>query len=144
MEEKCAFSSTCENSPVHVASFNFCRRSVGFDHGAGMSVPCSDQVDPHGSPTSERRPVTHCEAVPEIVGSDGSCIQRDTFWPAVHETLAVVAQDQRVFPEGEPIPHDQGHMWRNLGSCYKAQCWGLLVVAYANDGCLPHGLGSGS
>ncbi len=30
----------------------------------------------------------------------------DTFWTAVHETSTVVAQDQRVFPEGQPISHD--------------------------------------
>ncbi len=45
----------------------------------------------------------------ETVGSDGSFIQRATFWPAVHETLALVAQDQGVFPEGEPALHNQGH-----------------------------------
>ncbi len=25
------------------------------------------------------------------------------FWPSAHETLAVVAQDHSVFPEGQPI-----------------------------------------
>ncbi len=95
---------------------------MGFNHDAGTSVSCLDRVDPHGSQESERRPVTHCEAVAKTVGSDGSCIQCDTFWPAVHETLAGVAQDQRVFPEGQPVPHDQGHaaclraldMWKKL------------------------------
>ncbi len=33
-----------------------------------------------------------------------------TFWPAAHKTLAVVAQDHRVFPEGQPILHDKGHV----------------------------------
>ncbi len=36
-------------------------------------------------------------------------IQCDTFWTAVHETSTVVAEDQRVFPEGQPLSHDQGH-----------------------------------
>ncbi len=40
----------------------------------------------HDSRESERRPVTHCQAVSKTAGSDGSCVQRDTFWPAVHET----------------------------------------------------------
>ncbi len=31
------------------------------------------------------------------------------FWPAVHEAPTVVAQDQRVLPEGKPASHDQGH-----------------------------------
>ncbi len=82
---------------------------MGFDHDAGTYVPCSDRVDPHGSQESERRPVTHCQAVPETAGSDGSCVQRDIFWPAVHETPTVVAQDQGVLPEGKPASHDQGH-----------------------------------
>ncbi|KAI2657234.1 hypothetical protein H4Q32_021341 [Labeo rohita] len=56
-----------------------------------------------------RRPVTHCEAVSKTAGSDGSCVQRDTFWPAVHETPTVVVQDQGVISEGKPITHDQGH-----------------------------------
>ncbi len=95
MPEKCAFSST-EN---HLSG-----RGVGVDHDAGTYVPCSDRVDPHGSQESERRPVTHCQAVPETAGSDGSCIQRDIFWPAVHETPTVMAQDQGVLPEGKLTP----------------------------------------
>ncbi|KAI2664001.1 ORF V: Enzymatic polyprotein [Labeo rohita] len=85
------------------------RHGVGFDHDAGTFVTCSDRVDPHCSHESERRPVTHCKAVPATAGSDGSCVQRDTFWPAVHETPTVVAQDQGVLPEGKPVLHDQGH-----------------------------------
>ncbi len=34
-------------------------------------------------------------------GSDVSCVQCDTFWPAVHETPTVVAQNQGVLPEGK-------------------------------------------
>ncbi len=90
-KEKCASSSTED----HLSG-----RSVGLDHDAGSSVSCSYRVDPRNSQESERRPVTHCEAVSETVGSDGSCVQRDTFWPAVHETLAVVAQDHKGFPRG--------------------------------------------
>ncbi len=74
-----------------------------------MSVSCSYRVYSRDSQESERRPVTHCEAFSKAVGSDGSCIQSDNFWPAAHETLAVVAQDHRVFTEGQPISHDQGH-----------------------------------
>ncbi len=46
----------------------------------------------------------------KTAGSDGSCVQRDTFWPAVHETPTVVAQVQGVLPEGKPVSHDQGHV----------------------------------
>ncbi|KAI2654598.1 Transposon Ty3-G Gag-Pol polyprotein [Labeo rohita] len=47
---------------------------VGFDYDAGTFVTCSNRVDPHCSHESERRPVTHCEAVSTTVGSDGSCV----------------------------------------------------------------------
>ncbi len=67
----------------------------------GMFVSCSDQVNSHYSQESQRRPVIHCQAFSKTAGSDGSCIQRDTFWPAVHETPTVVAQDQGVLPHGK-------------------------------------------
>ncbi len=98
-QEKCAFSG----SEDHLF-----RRGVEFDHDAGTNVACSDRVDFHVSQESERRPVTYCQAVSEIAGSDGSCVQRDTGWPAVHETPAVVAQDQGIFPEGKSTSHHQG------------------------------------
>ncbi len=82
---------------------------VGSDHDADTYVLCSDRVNPHVSQESKRRPVTHCQAVSKTAGSDVSCIQWDTFWPAVHETPTVVAQDQGVLPEGKPTSHDQGH-----------------------------------
>ncbi len=78
-------------------------RGVVSDHDAGTYVPCSDRVNPHVSQDSKRRPVTHCQAVSKTAGSDVSCIQCDTFWPAVHETPTVVAQ------RGKPTSHDQGH-----------------------------------
>ncbi len=74
-------------------------RGVGSDHDAGTYVPCSDQLIPHISQESKSRPVTHCQAVSKTAGSDVSCVQRDTFWSAVHETHTVVAQNQRVLPE---------------------------------------------
>ncbi len=69
-QEKWAFSIT-EN---HLS-----RRGVGFDHDAGTFVSCLDRVDSHYCQESQRRPVTHCQAVSNIAGSDGSCVQRDTF-----------------------------------------------------------------
>ncbi len=74
-------------------------RGVGSDHDAGTYVPCSDRVNSHVSQESKRRPVTHCQAVSKTAGSDVSCVQRDTFWPAVHETPTVVAQNQGVLPD---------------------------------------------
>ncbi len=71
------------------------------------NVSCSDRVV-HVSQESVRRPVTHCQAVSEIAGSDGSCVHVIPYWPAVHETPAVVAQDQGIFPEGKSTSHDQG------------------------------------
>ncbi len=69
-QEKCAFSITED----HLSG-----RGVGFDHDAGTSVSCSDRVDPYCSRESQRRPVTHCQAVSEDAGSDGSYVQHDTF-----------------------------------------------------------------
>ncbi len=125
---------------------------VGFDHDAGTYVPCSDRVDPQDSQEGERRPVTHCQAVSEAAGSDGSCVQRDTYWPAVHETPTVVAQDQGVLPEGKPASHDQGHA--ALPTCLRHVETTLVLVSgpgagssvslrNASDGCIPHRLGSG-
>ena len=113
-QENCAFSITED----HLS-----RRGVGFDHDAGTYVTCSDRVDPRRSHESKRRLVTHCQAVSKTAGSDGSCIQRDTYWPAVHETPTVVAQDQGVLPEGKPTLHDQGH-----AAMPTARCWELLVA----------------
>ncbi len=48
---KVCFSST-EN---HLSG-----RGVGFDHDAGMYIPCSDRVNPHVSQESKKKPVTHC------------------------------------------------------------------------------------
>ncbi len=88
-KEKCAFSGL-EN---HLS-----RRCVGFAHDSGSYNTCSDRVDLHHGCKGEKSQVTHCEAVWETAGSDGSCVQRDTYWPAVHQTPTVVAQDQWIFP----------------------------------------------
>jgi len=39
----------------------------------------------------------------------GSSVHCDTLWLAICETFAVVAQDQRVLPEGKLISYDQDH-----------------------------------
>ncbi len=65
-------------------------------HGMGLNIDSDALVS---CEKNKARPVTHC----------------DTFWTAVHETSTVVAQDQRVFPEGQPLSHDQVHalvMWK--------------------------------
>ncbi len=52
----------------------------------------------------------------------------------------MVAQDRRVFPEGQPLSHDQGHaaMLTCLGNVKET----LVPVPDAYDRCLSHGLGS--
>ncbi len=141
-KEKCASSSTED----HLSGIG----GEGFDHDAVTSVSCSYWVDPRDSQESERRPVTHCEAFSKAVGSDGSCLQRDHFWPAAHETLAVVAQDHRVFSEGQPILHNQGHAAMLTGLRHVEETMvpvtrhcvgGSMSSRNANDGRLPHGLG---
>ncbi len=109
-DERVGVKTKCkEKCAVSIPENHLSRRGVGFDHDAGTIVPCSDRVDSQHSQESQRRPVTHGQAVSNTAGSDGSSVQRDTFWPAVHETPTVVAQVKGVLPEGKPIPHDQGH-----------------------------------
>ena len=142
-QEECTFSSL-EN---HLS-----RRSMGFDRDAGTIVPCSYRVDPHLSRESQRRPVTHCQTISEIVGSDGSCVQRDTSWPAVHETPTVVAQDQGIFPKGQSTSNYQGHA--ALPPCLRHVEETLVLESgpgagsswspcNTSDGCIPHWLGCG-
>ncbi|KAL0172117.1 hypothetical protein M9458_032428, partial [Cirrhinus mrigala] len=59
---------------------------VGFDHDAGTQSSLQSR---------ESKKAGH-----------SLCVQRDTFWPAVHETPTVVAQNQGVLPEGKPASHD--------------------------------------
>ncbi len=112
-QEKCAFSGS-EN---HLSG-----RCVGFAHDAGSFDTCLYRVDPHRSREGERKPVIYSEVISGTAGSDGSCVQHDTYWPVVHDTPTLVAQDQGVLPEGKTASHDQGH---------------------ASDGLIPHRLGSG-
>ncbi len=68
-----------------------------------------------------------------------------------HETPPVVAQDQRVFPEGQPLSHDQGHaaMRLCLGNVEEtlvpvpgSHVGSFMSSQDANDRCFSHGLGS--
>ena len=140
-QEKCAISTT----EYHLSGCN-----LGVNDDAGSPVSCSYRFDSHGRQTSEARPVAHCETVSETVRSDGSSVQRYTLRPVVHETVAVVAQDQGVFPEGKPAPHDQGyatvpsrlgHVERTLVPVPGSRVGSSLSSCNANDGCIPHGLG---
>ncbi len=107
------------------------QRTTYLDSNVGTYVTCSDRVDPLCSRESERRKVTHCKAVSETAGSDGSCVQCDTSWPAVLETSTVVAQDQGVFAVGKPASHDQG------------QAAVPMCLRHVETTLVPHRLGSG-
>ncbi len=137
---------------ISITENHLSRRGVAFDHDAGTVVSCSDRVDSHHSQESQRRPVTHGQAVSKTAGSDGSCVQHDTFWPAVHETPTVVAQVQGVLPEGKPVSHDQGHA--AMPTCLGHVEETLVLVSgpgpgsslsprNASDGCIPDRLGGG-
>ncbi len=100
------------------------------------------------SQESERRPVPYSKAVSETAGSGGSCVQCDTFWPAVHETPTVVAQDQGVLPKGKPALKFQGHEVKHtclrhvdLSFCLSAGAGSSLSPCNASDGRVPHRLG---
>ncbi len=63
----------------------------------------------------------------------------------------MVAQDQRVFPEGQPLSHEQGHavMLSCLGNVEEtlvpvpgSRVGSFMSSQDANDRCLSHGLGS--
>ncbi len=49
------------------------------------------------------RPRYHCKAVPNTAGAHGSCVQRNNFWPSVHESPTVVVENQGVFLERNPF-----------------------------------------
>ncbi len=138
MPKECAFSTTEDH-------FSWC--GMGLNVDACTSVTGTYRVHPVGCKKYKARPVTHCQTVLETVRSYGSSIQHDTFWTVVHETPAVVAQDQRVFPEGQPLSRDQGHaaMLMCLGNVEKTLVpvpGSFMSSQDANDRCLSHGLGS--
>ncbi len=124
---------------------------LGLNVDAGAPVTGTYKVHPVICGKNKFWPVTHFQTVSETVRSYGSSIQRDTFWTVAHETPAVVAQDQRVFPEGQPLSHDQGHaaMPSCLGNVEETlvPVPGFHVGSFmssqdTNDRCLPHRLGS--
>ncbi len=148
-KEKCAFSITEDHFP---------RRDMGLNVDAGAPVTGTYRVHPIGCEKNKARPVTHCQTVSETVRSYGSSIQRDTCWTVAHEIPPVVAQDQRVFPEGQPLSHDQGHAampsclgnveetlvpvpWSHVGSFMSSQdandrCtgWGAILEGRSSQG----------
>ncbi|KAL0162288.1 hypothetical protein M9458_041684, partial [Cirrhinus mrigala] len=73
-------SRSHERAGVETERQEKCAVSITENHLSGSGITCSDRVA--------------CKSVSTIAGSDGSCVQRDTFWPAVHETATVVAQNQ--------------------------------------------------
>ncbi len=93
-QKEYAFSSTDDHRLWH---------GMGLNVDAGTPVTDTYRVHPVSCEKKKARPVTHCQTVSETVRSYGSSIQRDTFWTAVHEASTVVAQDQRVSPEGNPL-----------------------------------------
>ncbi|KAL0151772.1 hypothetical protein M9458_052923 [Cirrhinus mrigala] len=98
-QEKRAFSGSENHLSGH---------SLGFGHDAGTIVFRSSRYDSHSSQKSARGPVTDSHIFSRTVGSNGSSFQRDSSGLAVHETPAVVAQKQKVFPEGKSFSYDQG------------------------------------
>ncbi len=140
-QEKCAFSTTEDH---------FFRRVMGLNTDAGAPVTGTYRVNPVGCEKHKARPLTHCQTDSETVRSYGSSIPRDTFWTAVHETPAVVAQDQRVFPEGQPLLHDQGHVAmltclgveETLVAVPGSHVGSLMSSQDAYNRCLSHRLGS--
>ncbi len=141
-QKECAFSTREDHFPW---------RGMGLNVDAGAPVTVTYRVHPVSCEENKARPVTHCQTVSETVRFYGSSIQRDTFWTVVHETPAVVAQDQRVFPEEQPLSHDQGHMpmLSCLGNVEEtlvpvpgSHVGSFMSSQDAKNRCLSHGLGS--
>ncbi len=148
-KKDCALSTTEDH---------FFWRGMGLNVNACVPVTGTYRVHPVGCEKNKARPVTHCQTVSETVVFYGSSIQRDTFWTAVHETSTVVAQDQRVFPEGQPLSHDQRQcfcglvMWKkpwflSQGPILRTSChrkilttdasltgWGAILEGRSNQG----------
>ncbi len=127
------------------------KQRQAFRIDAGTPVTGTYRVNPVSCENNKARPDTYCQTVSETVRSYGSSIQCDTFWTAVHETFTVVAQNQRVFPEGQPLSHDQGHaaMLLCLGNVEEtlvpvpgSSVGSFMFSQDANNRCLSQGLGS--
>ncbi|XDV25212.1 hypothetical protein PO909_029164 [Leuciscus waleckii] len=143
-QEQCTFSSTEDH-------LSWCR--VGFSDNEGRALACSCRFDPHSCKRDKARPVTHCKTVSKAVGSDGSRGQHYTVRPAVHEAPTVVAQDQGVFPEGEPTLYDQdntavspcfGFIEETLVPISGSSVRSSLPSSFALDRRFSHGLESGN
>ncbi|KAL0151945.1 hypothetical protein M9458_052752 [Cirrhinus mrigala] len=104
-----------EECAVSITENHLSRRCVGFDHDAGTFVTCSNRVDPHCSHESERRPVTHCKAVPATAGSDGSCVQHDPFGLLYMRPLQWWLRTKGFSPRGNPV-----HMIKVTRRCLRA------------------------
>ncbi len=112
----------------------------------------STAIQAHLSPAHTELILAMVMRVREAVGFDGRCVQRDNFWPTAHETFAVVAQDHRVFTEGQSILQDQGHtamltclrhVEETVVPVTRPCVGGSLSLSNANDESPPHGLVSG-
>ncbi|XP_026111570.1 uncharacterized protein LOC113088631 [Carassius auratus] len=142
-----------EECAISITEDHFSWGGMGFGHDASLSFARSCSQHPRSHFGAKARPVTHCKTVREIVGSHGSSVQCDPLWPAGHETFTVVAQDQRVLPEGKPTSYDQdhaavsprlGHMERTLVPVPGSGIGSSLSSGYHLDRCFPYRLGSGN
>ncbi len=116
-QERCAFSITED----HLS-----RRGLGFDHD-GMRHDCLLLVSSRSSRQSRgwKKASNSMPSSFRTAGSDGGCVQRGYFCPAVHETPTVVAQDQGVFLEGKSTAQIK-RSWRLVRTGNTA------VVSYIN------------
>ncbi len=94
---------------------------MGLDNDVGTIVSFSYRIHPGDGFQDKARLRYQCKAVPKTAGAHGSCVQRDTFWPSVHEAPTVVIENQGVFLERESIPYDQGHV--PIRACERSGAW---------------------
>ncbi len=89
-----------ENCDFSITEDHFPGRDMGLNVNAGAPVICTYRVHPVSCKKNKARPVTHSKQFQRLLGLMAAA---SSFCTVVHETPAVVAQDQRVFPEEQPL-----------------------------------------
>ncbi|KAK3511980.1 hypothetical protein QTP70_027653, partial [Hemibagrus guttatus] len=141
--EVCAFSISENHLPGS---------DLGFHHDAGMSISCSDGFHTVGSKCRLPRPEPLCRQGAESSWPHGGCSQCDSFVPASHEVVPVLAQRCGLpSPQASSRCH-QGYVLlasyptyvdKTLVSVLGSQSRGVSPSQDSFDGCLTFGLGCG-
>jgi len=92
-------------SVCSACSLTHLQRTILLGGSMGLSydaVSCSYKYLLDHSNEFQAGPNHHCETLSKSAESPGGSIQCNSFWPAAHEGLTVVAKNQRVSLSGNP------------------------------------------